>query len=147
MEDGGRNGTVGFEDDLGTLYRIDWIEVVPDLAKLSERELLERMFNFQMGTYRQLIPQTSLEGKELGGQGTNSTLFFVARLPQGSTIANNGQRLDCSRASIVLLRGPWVYSLTTQTSAIQSRREETPEERKAAMRSKLDEFLAGFEFK
>jgi hypothetical protein len=148
LDDGSRAGTVGFEDDFGTLYRVDWLEVAPDLAgKLSERELLERMFNFQVATYRQSIPQTSLEAKEPSGDGTNSILFFVVRLPQGSTIARNGRRLDCSRASLVLPRGTWVYSLTTQTDAIQSRQEETPEERKIALRSKLDEFLRGFEFK
>src|SRR5882724_3752156 len=59
--DGSRVGMVGFDDDLGTLYRVDWFEIAPDLSRsLPDKELLERIFSFQMATYQQLKPDVSL---------------------------------------------------------------------------------------
>lgn len=146
--DGGRMGSVGFEDDLGTYYRVDWFEITPDLAaQVSDRELFERLFNHQIHTYKQFVPNLSLEKKSFAGEGVDQELFFSADLPGGATISNNGKRLDCSRGTLVLRKGNWGYSITTQDLTVLEPRKPTAEEREVVLRSKLESFVAGFEFK
>jgi len=146
LKEGNVVGKAGFEDDLGTFLRVDWFEVPGDMRARPDRVLLERVADSLFAAYRQGIPNSEIEVHKYSGETNNQSLFLMARLPSGSTMTVNGRRQDCSRASLVFRRGNWAYALSTQDRPLLPKTT-TVEQREAELRSKLEEFLASFEFK
>ena len=144
MKEGNVVGKAGFEDDLGTFLRVDWFEIPAEMNAQPDQVLLQRIAYTLFAAYREVIPNSEIEVQKFSGETGDRSLFLMARLPKGSTMKLNGRRLDCSRASLVFRRGKWAYALSTQERPLLPT---SVEQREVELRSKLEEFLAGFEFK
>jgi len=119
----GRSGTVTFQDDLGTLLRVDWLEIAeidrPKIADPGFDRAAEESFSLLMFTqYQQVSRSASLVAHEYLPAPGEEKLFVASLLPGGSTLVEKrtGQRLDAYRASLFLRHGNWVYCLSTQST-------------------------------
>ncbi len=120
-------GTVEFEDDLGTLIRVDYFyipkEGAGDTATIDGRKFLANLtFNYAVESmYRPVIPATKVTHTEFvelqdGVKDRKDVaLFGIAILPKGSSLVETKTgRYDALRASLVFVRGRYTYLLTIQ---------------------------------
>lgn len=152
-------GSVGFEDDLGTLIRVDYFATPKEKAQQIEtvegrKATAQEVFDFTVEQmYRPVAPKTTVTHTEFvelqGGTGLqrNVALFGIALLPKGSNLSEATKgRYDALRASLVFVRGKFVYVLTVQDIPGHFGVTFPEEENKKRLLKKLEEFYGTFSF-
>ncbi len=144
-----RAGTVTFQNDLGMLLRVDWLEIpenerptAPDPA--FDRAAEENFALLMFSQYKQVSPTASLITHEFNSDAGEEKLFVVSLLPAGSTLVDKstGRRIDAYRAALILHHGAWVYCLSTQSTPFT--KQTAPP--LAQLLKTLQVFRDGFEF-
>ncbi len=149
----GRSGTVTFQNDLGLLLRVDWLEipesehpVAPDPAfdRSTEESYALLLFN----QYKQVSPAASLVTHEFLSDPGEEKLFVTSLLPGGSTLVDKstGRRLDAYRASLIFRQGGWVYCLSTQSTHLPKQAPAPLNSTLAQLKQTLQVFRGGFQF-
>jgi hypothetical protein len=153
-EVGPEGGTVAFEDDMGTLVRVDYFLIpsgggIDSATAEGRKSLAETVFNFTVDRmYRAVVPDTKVLHKEYvqlqdGMRAEkNVALFAIALLPKGSSISEvKSGRYDALRASLIFVKGRYSYVLTIQDipGLFDRRNVQLPEEeRNKRLLSKLE---------
>lgn len=113
-----QGGSVEFSDDMGKLIRIDIVTAIdPESEALVRSPDWKRTFagnRIIIGElYKSVCPRTEVMHQEYITTGRPMD-FFVFNMPGGSTLSESGKRLDSWRASITIIEGNPLFTLTTQ---------------------------------
>jgi hypothetical protein len=112
-------GSVQFSDDFGKLVRIDIMTASdPQSEELMRSPDWKRIFSgnrrFMGELYQSVSPKTEVLHQEYLTSGRPID-FYVFNLPEGSTLSDqSGKRLDAWRASITIIEGNSIFTLSTQ---------------------------------
>jgi len=149
----GRSGTVGFQDEMGALLRVDWLELSPSerlqgTNLVFDRAVEETFSQLMFSHYQQVSPAASLADHEFISDPGEEKLFAVALLPGGSTLSDksSGQRLDAYRAALIFRRGNWVYCLSTQFTKLPGQAAPPLAATLAQLKKTLQVFRGSFQF-
>jgi hypothetical protein len=113
-------GTVTFSDDFGTVLRIDYETIPPDLPIPENPDMRKKYFedllNFVMQElFLPFAPDSSISHREFLGAESEEVLYAVIDFPHGSNLANEkGERLDAVRGIFIFNEGKFIYMLTSQ---------------------------------
>ena len=156
-------GTVTFEDDMGTLKRVDYF-IIPagkekDIETLEGRKNVQNyLFNYVVEQlYRSVVRDAKIVHTEFielpnpTRDRTETALYGIALLPKGSTLAERTKgRYDALRASLVFFKGQFSYVLTIQNIpglfADLRTKPISDEERKKQLLEDLEKFYETFSF-
>ena len=138
-------GSVDFSDDMGKFIRID----ISTAIDAESRETLHEgdwkaIFSgnriFMGELYRSVSPGSEILHQEY--IFTERPIdFYIFKLPKGATLSDQTGRLDAWRASITIIEGDSLFTLTTQHVLGLWRKDATQEEVFADMQKTLLETL------
>lgn len=143
-------GTVEFSDDMGKLIRIDISTAIDaESRKALHKGDWKTIFSgnriFMGELYRSVSPGTEIIHQEYI-PNERPIDFYIFKLPQGATLSNQNGRLDAWRASITIIEGDSLFTLTTQHIPGLWRKDATQEEVFASMQKTLLETLKNVTF-
>jgi len=113
-----QGGSVEFSDDFGKLIRVDIVTAVdPQSEALVRSPDWKRTFagnRIIIGElYKSVCPKTEVLHQEY--ITTERAMdFYVFNMPECSTLSESGKRQDAWRASITIVEGNSLFTLTTQ---------------------------------
>ncbi|MBW4643911.1 MAG: tellurite resistance TerB family protein [Goleter apudmare HA4340-LM2] len=152
-QQGGRiqsqEGVVGFSDDFGTLFRIDYYPVPPE--QVEEIESIGKIAYLQAILVEKYVPQAisanipgaQIKHSEYLEDTLTGAYFVLVDMPKGSTISkqeNNGNatRLDAYRGLLTFINAEFLYIVSNQRSFFNG---ETPSSLKTEAESIKDKIL------
>lgn len=149
---GGIMGTVGFDDMDGSLYRIEWIEIMPEsrtpLREMEmHRTLLEAVRAHELHLFRSFSRNVRIEHEETSGEGNDSKKFFVLFAAQAANIGEGRKRADSTRGFLIFVKGNWVYALSIQDTAPFRGQTELADIRNNRLKAELEKFSDTVSFK
>ncbi|WP_017655822.1 hypothetical protein [Fortiea contorta] len=160
-EQGGRvqsqEGVVGFSDDFGTLFRIDYYPIPPE--QTEEIETIGKQQYLQAILVEKYVPQAisaNVSGAEIKhseyiAEIFTGAYFVLVDMPKGSTISkqeNNGNaiRLDAYRGLLTFVNGEFLYIISSQRSFFNGETPTSLEEETDTIKDKIFDFVATIEF-
>jgi hypothetical protein len=152
-----QEGTVGFSDDFGTLFRIDYYPIPPE--QLEELEYADREEYFQSILVDKYVPQAILANvpnaqvkySEYLEDIMMGSYFVLVDMPHGSTISqqeNNGtaSRLNAYRGLLGFINADFLYIVSSQRSFLKDENPGSLEEEVEDMKERILEFVENIEF-
>lgn len=148
------SGNVTFYDGLGSIFRIDYLEMVPSLAearsKFGDRTFFEQFLatTYLPNTVWLAIPSSKLIAQEFSNESVGPVLMSWMFLPQGSayTVKNKGSKTpvqeDTYRAIAVFVRQQllFVVSVAPAKSQIKETFKDQPEKMRAVLEKNALDF-------
>ena len=152
-------GMVGFTDDVGHLYRVEYFELTPEnarqIAELGEAEFFMRFLTmfYLPNTIWLAIPGSKVLTKDFSTEPDGPLLMTWNFLPKGSvlTVSRNGskpEREDSYRTVALFIRKNllFVVSLAPSSPQVGNFREKTPPDKlQATMDQTTREFIRKIE--
>ncbi|MBH8572275.1 hypothetical protein I8752_04330 [Nostocaceae cyanobacterium CENA369] len=152
-----QEGTVGFSDDFGTLFRIDYYPI--PLEQLEELEYADREEYFQSILVDKYVPQAivanvpnaQVKYSEYLEDIMMGSYFVLVDMPHGSTISqqeNNGtaSRLNAYRGLLGFINADFLYIVSSQRSFLKDENPGSLEEEVEDMKERILEFVETIEF-
>ena len=161
-ESGGRMqdepGTVGFSDDFGKLFRIDYFQQIDPQAedqKIAEFGA-ETYLKSLLDSYVSQAILEPLSGSSILSESyledlQDGAYFMVVDMPKGATISvsKNGapsERLDAYRGIIVFIQNGFSYVISCQRVIMEDEAPNGIEEEAADLQEQLENFIDTMEF-
>lgn len=111
-------GTVSFQDDFGTFYRLDVFEIPNEVFQMKqpvEATLLDITMEYELNLYKELDPKVKIVHKDDLTIDQQKIRYFIAYMANGSTYFVNGSRVDVLRSSLAFVKNNYTYVISNQS--------------------------------
>ncbi|NEU73758.1 hypothetical protein PI95_014610 [Hassallia byssoidea VB512170] len=152
-----QEGVVGFSDDYGTLFRIDYYALTPEEEEEIESMGLEKYLQsvlidkYVPQAISDNLPDAKVEQNEYLEETMDGAYFMLVNMPKGSTISkqeNNGTatRMDAYRGLLSFFNGEFLYIVSYQRSYLEDETRGSLEEEAYHIKQNILGFVETIEF-
>jgi hypothetical protein len=152
-----QEGVVGFSDDYGTLFRIDYYALTPEEEEEIESMGLEKYLQtvlidkYVPQAISASLPDAKVEQKEYLEETMDGAYFVLVNMPKGSTISknvNNGTAtiIDAYRGLLSFFNGEFLYIVSNQRSFFEDQTRGSLEQEVAHIKQNILGFVDTIEF-
>ncbi|MBD0263038.1 MAG: hypothetical protein ICV78_10025 [Tolypothrix sp. Co-bin9] len=152
-----QEGVVGFSDDYGTLFRIDYYALTPEEEEEIESMGLEKYLQtvlidkYVPQAISASLPDAKVEQNEYLEETMDGAYFVLVNMPKGSTISknvNNGTAtiMDAYRGLLSFFNGDFLYIVTYQRSFFEDETRGSLEEEAYHIKHNILGFVDTIEF-
>ena len=152
-----QEGVVGFSDDYGTLFRIDYYALTPEEEEEIESMGLEKYLQtvlidkYVPQAISASLPDAKVEQNEYLEETMDGAYFVLVNMPKGSTISknvNNGTAtiMDAYRGILSFFNGEFLYIVSNQRSFFEDQTRGSLEEEAAHIKQNILGFVDTIEF-
>jgi hypothetical protein len=143
-----QEGVVGFSDDYGTLFRIDYYALTPEEEEEIESMGLEKYL--QTVLIDKYVPQ-AISASLPDAKVEQNEYFVLVNMPKGSTISknvNNGTAtiMDAYRGILSFFNGEFLYIVSNQRSFFEDQTRGSLEEEADHIKQNILGFVDTIEF-
>lgn len=152
-----QEGVVGFSDDYGTLFRIDYYALTPEEEEEIESMGLEKYLQsvlidkYVPQAISASLPDAKVEHNEYLEDTMDGAYFVLVNMPKGSTISknvNNGTAtiMDAYRGLVSFFNGEFLYIVSNQRSFFEDETRHSLEEETHHIKQNILGFVDTIEF-
>lgn len=152
-----QEGVVGFSDDYGTLFRIDYYALTPEEEEEIESMGLEKYLQsvlidkYVPQAISASLPDAKVEQNEYLQSTMDGAYFVLVNMPKGSTISknvNNGTAtiMDAYRGLLSFFNGEFLYIVSNQRSFFEDETLGSLEEEAHHIKQNILGFVETIEF-
>jgi hypothetical protein len=152
-----QEGVVGFSDDYGTLFRIDYYALTPEEEEEIESMGLEKYLQtvlidkYVPQAISASLPDAKVEQNEYLEETMDGAYFVLVNMPKGSTISknvNNGTAtiMDAYRGILSFFNGEFLYIVSNQRSFFEDQTRGSLEEEADHIKQNILGFVDTIEF-
>lgn len=152
-----QEGVVGFSDDYGTLFRIDYYALTPEEEEEIESMGLEKYLQsvlidkYVPQAISDNLPDAKVEQNEYLQSTMDGAYFVLVNMPKGSTISkqeNNGNatKMDVYRGLLSFFNGEFLYIVSYQRSYLEDETRGSLEEEVYHIKHNILGFVETIEF-
>lgn len=152
-----QEGVVGFSDDYGILWRIDYYALTPEEEEEIESMGLEKylqsvlMDKYVPQAISTSLPDAKVEQNEYLQDTMDGAYFVLVDMPKGSTLSkqeNNGtaSKMDAYRGLLSFFNGEFLYIVSSQRSFLEDETRGSLKEEAEEIKQKILAFVDTIEF-